>query len=144
MKGEGGSIGPDLTRLGTRFSNKDILTHIIDPNKEVSDQYAATVFTMKDGSSVVGRLVREDKDKYFVSQNPFAPDMLEEIPRKNVTATKLSKVSLMLPGLINRLNDEELRDLMAYLVSGANPEHEAYKPGKAAPQPAGGGTGKSK
>jgi putative heme-binding domain-containing protein len=145
MKGEGGSVGPDLTRLGTRFSNKDILTHIIDPNKEVSDQYAATVFTMKDGSSVVGRLVREDKDKYYVSQNPFAPDMLEEIPRKNVTATKLSKISLMLPGLINRLNDEELRDLMAYLVSGANPEHEAYKPGKAAPQPAaGGGTGKSK
>ncbi|MBD0256181.1 MAG: c-type cytochrome [Cytophagales bacterium] len=145
MKGEGGSIGPDLTRLGTRFSNKDILTHIIEPNKEVSDQYAATVFTLKDGSSVVGRLVREDKDKYYVSQNPFAPDMLEELPRKNVTATKLSKVSLMLPGLINRLNDEELRDLMAYLVSGANPQHEAYKAGKAAPAtPAGGGTGKSK
>jgi hypothetical protein len=32
----------------------------------------------------------------------------------------------MLPGMINRLNEEELKDLMAYLISGGNPDHEVY------------------
>jgi len=130
MRGEGGAIGPDLTQVGTRFSPKDILEHTLDPNKEVSDQYAATVFTMKDGSSIVGRLINEEEGKYFVSQNPFMPQSLREIPKADVASTKLSTVSLMLPGLLGRLNDEEIKDIIAYLVAGGNPEHEVYK-GKA-------------
>lgn len=130
MRGEGGAIGPDLTQVGTRFSPKDILEHTLDPNKEVSDQYAATVFTMKDGSSIVGRLINEEDGKYFVSQNPFTPQSLREIAKTDVASTKLSKVSLMLPGLLGRLNDEEIKDIIAFLVAGGNPEHEVYK-GKA-------------
>jgi putative heme-binding domain-containing protein len=127
MQGEGGNIGPDLTQLGNRFTAKDMLEAILDPNKVVSDQYAATVFVMKDGSSVVGRLTNEDDNTYFVSQNPFAPQTLREIPKRDVTSTKLSRVSLMMPGLINSLNNEELKDLLAYLMSGGNKEHELYK-----------------
>ena len=126
MKGEGGNIGPDLTQVGTRFSAKDILVHTVDPNKEVSDQYAATVFTMKDGSSIVGRLINEDDGKYVVSQNPFSPQTLRELPKGEVLSTKLSKVSLMLPGLTNRLNDEEIKDLIAYMVAGGNKDHKVY------------------
>lgn len=128
MRGEGGSIGPDLTQLGTRFSVKDMLEAIIEPNKVVSDQYAATVFEMKDGSSIVGRLTNEDGTKYYVSQNPFAPEVIREIPKEDVTNTKYSYISVMYPGLINRLNEEELKDLMAFLMAGGNPDHEIYKP----------------
>ncbi len=62
MQSEGGNIGPDLTQLGNRFTTKDMLEAILDPNKVVSDQYAATVFVMKDGSSIVGRLTNEDDE----------------------------------------------------------------------------------
>jgi len=127
IRGTGGAIGPDLTQVGSRFSPKDILEHTLDPNKEVSDQYAATVFTMKDGSSIVGRLINEEDGKYFVSQNPFTPQSLREVPKADVVSTKLSKVSLMLPGLLGRLNDEEIKDIIAYLVAGGNPDHEVYK-----------------
>lgn len=127
MRGEGGAVGPDLTQVGSRFSAKDILEHTLDPNKEISDQYAATVFTMKDGSSIVGRLINEEDGKYFVSQNPFTPQALREIVKADVVSTKLSTVSLMLPGLLGRLNDEEIKDIVAYLVAGGNPEHEVYK-----------------
>ena len=129
MRGEGGNIGPDLTQVGTRFSPKDILEHTIDPNKEVSDQYAATIFSMKDGSSILGRLINEDDGKYFVSQNPFSPQTLREISKTDVTSTKHSTVSLMLPGLINRLNDEEIKDIIAYMVAGGNKDHEVYVEG---------------
>jgi putative heme-binding domain-containing protein len=132
MQGEGGNIGPDLTQLGNRFTTKDMLEAILDPNKVVSDQYAATVFVMKDGSSIVGKLTNEDENKYFVSQNPFAPQTLREISKADVTSTKLSRVSLMMPGLINRLNNEELKDLLAYLMAGGNKEHDVYKNNKQA------------
>ena len=126
MKGEGGVAGPDLTQLGSRFSTKDILESIIEPNKTISDQYGATVFSLKDGSSVTGRLVKQDDNTYYISQNPFAPQDLKEVSKKNVQSTRISDVSPMLPGMINRLNPEELRDLMAYLVSGGNKDNAVY------------------
>jgi putative heme-binding domain-containing protein len=127
MRGEGGIAGPDLTQLGTRFSPRDILVHTIDPSAEISDQYAATNFSMKDGSTIIGKLANEDATTYYVSQNPFAPQDLREIPKSEVSSTKLSDISIMMPALINRLNPEELKDLMAYLISGGNPDHEVYK-----------------
>ncbi|MDB5249699.1 MAG: heme-binding protein [Segetibacter sp.] len=129
MRGEGGgAVGPDLTQLGTRFSNRDILESIILPSKVISDQYAATDFKMKDGSTITGRLKNEENGKYYISMNPFAPQSLQTILKKDVVATKMSEVSIMYPGTINRLNKEELKDLMAYLTSGANKNHEVYKP----------------
>lgn len=130
MRGEGGAVGPDLTQLGTRFTVKDMLEAIIHPSKAVSDQYAATVFYLKNGSSVLGRLTNQDSNKYHISQNPFAPQTLREIPKKDVTRTRVSEVSLMMPGMINSLNAEELKDLMAYLMSGGNKEHPVYSASK--------------
>lgn len=127
MRGEGGAVGPDLTQLGNRFTPEDILKATINPNEVISDQYAATVFQLKGGGSVLGRLTNEDESTYYISQNPFAPQTLREIPKEEVTSTKVSDVSVMLPGLINSLNPEELKDLMAYLVSGGYANHEVYE-----------------
>ena len=124
---EGGSVGPDLTHLGTRFSEKDILESIIDPNKVISDQYAATSYYLKDGSSILGRFKNETKDKIFISQNPFAPQTLRAINKKDVVVTSVSKLSIMMPGMINSLNKEELKDLIAYLVSGGNKDNKVFK-----------------
>ncbi|MDP4130564.1 MAG: c-type cytochrome [Bacteroidota bacterium] len=126
MRGEGGVVGPDLTQLGSRFSYKDMLQSIIDPSKTISDQYAATVFYLKDGTSVVGRVMDQGADKYSVAMNPFALQTLREIPKKDVIRTRLSEISVMPPGLINRLNPEELKDLLAYLKSGGNPKDTIF------------------
>ena len=127
MRGEGGAIGPDLTQLGTRFSPKDMVEAIVEPNKTVSDQYAATVFTMKDGTSILGRKISEDDDSYSISQNPFSPETLREVPKADVVSTKYSYISIMYPGLINGMNEDELKDLIAYLMAGGNDQHEIYK-----------------
>lgn len=126
MKGEGGTSGPDLTQLGNRFSAKDILEAIIEPSKTISDQYGASVLYLKDGGSVVGRIVKEEGDHYSISQNPFAPQVLRDIPKKDVVRTRVSEISPMLPGMVNRLNPDELRDLLAYLVAGGNKENAIY------------------
>ena len=130
MGGEGGSIGPDLTQLGTRFSSRDILESIIDPSKVISDQYAATKFVLKDGSTITGRLIRQESEKYYVSENPFAPLELREVLKKDVVSSNLSGTSIMPQGLINGLNPEELKNLMAYLISGGDKNNKASRAGK--------------
>lgn len=130
MRGEGGIIGPDLTQLGTRFSAEDMITAIVEPNKTISDQYASTVLYLKNGQSVVGRLTNQDEENYYLSQNPFAPDAIREVPKSEVTETKLATVSVMPPGTINALNENELRDLIAYLMAGGNPDHPIYQEGE--------------
>ena len=126
MGRSGNNIGPDLTQVGTRFSKKDLLEAIIEPNKAVSDQYASKVFDLKNGNSVVGRLQKEDDDKYYVIQNPFSPDEIREIPKAEVRRVSISKVSMMPPGMINSLNKEELKDLIAYLIAGGNEDSPVY------------------
>ncbi len=127
MNGSGQNIGPDLTQLGTRFSKEDMLKAIINPSEVISDQYNSTTFSLKNGEAVVGRIMSEDDEKYTISQNPYAPDITRDIPKDQVKNTSLSTVSLMPPGLINSLNEEELKDLIAYLVAGGNAENEIYK-----------------
>ena len=130
MRGEGGAIGPDLTQLGTRFSSKDMLEAIIHPDKTVSDQYAATQYSLKNGSSIVGRLINEDKNYYYVSQNPYSPEVLEKVLKKNVVSAKYSSVSIMFGGLINSLNADEMKDLMAYLMAGGNDKNPMFSASK--------------
>lgn len=126
MQGEGGAIGPDLTQLGSRFTAKDMLEAIIEPNNVISDQYASTVFSFKDGSSMLAKLIDEDEDVYIVSQNPYAPHILKEIPKKDVSSFKLAEISVMPPGTINVLNEDELKDLIAYLMAGGDEGSEVY------------------
>ncbi len=126
MQGEGGAAGPDLTQLGTRFSVRDMLASIIDPNEVISDQYEAKIFHLNDGTSALGRLISENADSYSISQNPYDPHNLREIPKSEVKEIGRSKVSIMPPGSLNTLNPDELKDLIAYLMAGGNEANPVY------------------
>ncbi|MNY68096.1 hypothetical protein D3C86_2058040 [compost metagenome] len=69
----------------------------------------------------------EGEKTYIISQNPYAPQLTKEIAKKDVQDIKVSEVSIMPPGTLNVLNPEELRDLMAYLMSGGNENNDVYK-----------------
>lgn len=126
LQGEGANAGPDLTRLGSRFSTRDILEAIIEPNNFISDQYASTQLQLRNGDTRVGRIVTEDQQGITLSQNPFTPDITMKIAKKDIVSRHYSSVSIMLPGLINSLNEEELKDLMAYLIAGGDKGHTVF------------------
>lgn len=111
-----------------------MLEAIIIPDKAVSDQYASTIYTMKDGQSVLGRQMNEDANFYYIAQNPFDSKTIRKISKKEVASTKISSVSIMLPGLINGLNPEELKDLVAYLMSGGNKNNPIYSESSKTPK----------
>jgi putative heme-binding domain-containing protein len=113
---EGGAAGPDLSNLGARFSPRDLAEAIVDPSKVVSDQYAFDRITRNDGSVVTGKILEEAAGLLKVATNPFDLSQSIEIPRADVRATDRSPASPMPPGMINRLNEEELKDLLAWLL----------------------------
>jgi len=126
MRGVGGVIGPDLTQVGTRFSRGNIMAAINSPSDAISDQYASTVLTMTDGKTVIGRIVGEDDEAVMLNQNPYTPDQQIRVFKDAITEREANPVSIMPPRLLNRLNEQEVVDIMAFLLSGGDPEHKCY------------------
>ena len=127
FNGEGGSIGPDLTGSGNRYTLRDLLENIINPSKVISDQYDSHEITKKDGSILIGRIIVEENEKVFLMTNPFAPNDHMAINESDIAKKVTRKVSMMPPSLINALNQDELLDLLAYLVSGGNKADKVFK-----------------
>lgn len=123
---EGGAVGPDLTSVSGKFGPRDLLESILDPNKEISDQYGSMVFTMKDGTAVMGRIMNLKEDTLMVNTNMMDPNAIQSLKRGNIASIEPSKVSMMPPGLINMLKEEDILDLMAYLLSKGDPKHPMF------------------
>ena len=125
--GDGGSVGPDLSSVATRFAARDIIESIIEPSKVISDQYQTTIFVTKDGNAVSGRLISDDGKNYLVAINPLDPSQLTPVVKAEVQSKSFTNISTMPPGLISRLNQDEALDLIAYLLASANPQDAIFK-----------------
>jgi putative heme-binding domain-containing protein len=115
--GEGGANGPDLTGLAGRFSRKDLLESVLDPNKTISDQYAAVVIRTKGGETVTGRIVNLHGDTLHVNTDMLNPNGIANVNRKDIDRMQPSTVSMMPAGLLDTLAEDEALDLMAFLLS---------------------------
>ena len=126
MKGEGGATGPDLTQAHTKFGAWDMLFAIYSPNDEISDQYANTLFEMKDGKKIAGRVLSEEGDSITLAPNPFNEAYTVILEKTEVLSRGQSPISPMPSGLLNRLNEQEILDLFVYLRAGGDKDHELY------------------
>ena len=126
MGNEGGAQGPDLSGLGARSAPADILMSVVQPSAVLSDQYANSVIGRVDGGKTIGRILNEEGDKLQLSVNPFDPSVQISVNRSDILSIDRSPDSPMPVGLLNSLNAQEVADLLAYLVSGANPKDGLY------------------
>jgi putative heme-binding domain-containing protein len=118
FRGEGGVTGPDLTLAANKFPTRELLTHITEPSKVVSDQYAATLIELDDGTVVTGRVVNNAADKVQIQPNLYVPSDVREFARKDIVEMRPSPVSLMPIGLLNTCHSDEVADLLAFIQSG--------------------------
>jgi len=125
--GQGGIVGPDLTSAAGKFSARDLLESIIEPSKEISDQYGAIVIPKVDGTTVTGRIANLSGDSVRVITNMFDPGSMEGVDRKQIKSIEPSKVSMMPAGLINMLREDEIMDLLAYILSRGDADHAMFK-----------------
>lgn len=117
VRGRGRPVGPDLTRVASRFTRRDLLEAILQPSKVIAEVHRNTLLRLQDGELVQGRIVHDDfrKSLVSVSVNPFRPDELVEIPKSEILSHEASPVSPMPPSLLDTFQREEILDMIAWL-----------------------------
>lgn len=125
--GEGGATGPDLSNVAGRFSVKDLIEATVEPSKVVSDQYQAVKILTEGGQSYSGRVISEVDGKITFLTDPVDATKTVEIARDDIAIMQPSTVSLMPKDLLNPLSEEEVLDLLAYLLSRGNPNDPRFK-----------------
>jgi putative heme-binding domain-containing protein len=124
----GGMTGPDLTGAGGRYSPHDLLDQIINPSKEINEQFAPIIVTKNNGEVISGVVVNLNGDGVMLNTDSSDPNQQVSIDRKEVKSIEASKVSPMPPMLLMMLKKEEILDLTAYILSGGDKENAAFKP----------------
>ena len=124
---EGGMTGPDLTGAAGRYSSRDLLDQILNPSKEINEQFVPMVITKNDGETVTGVIVNLNGDNVMVNTDAANPFQQETIDRKRVKSMEFSKVSPMPEGLLALLTVDEIADLTAYILSQGDPKHGMFR-----------------
>ena len=127
FRNQGGAVGPDLSGAGGRFGVRDLLEAILEPSKAINDQFAAVEVLQKDGKRVRGQIINNVRDRIILSLDLYDPSMQVRIERANIDKIEPSKVSMMPTGLLDPLREDEILDLLAYVISGGDPDHPAFR-----------------
>ncbi len=113
LKGAGGKIGPDLTGY-ERDNLGFLLPSIIDPSLAIRDEYVAFSLETKDGQFLTGFLVANTPQS--VTINDLAQNKTT-IPRDRLKKLEASPISIMPEGLLDALTEQQVRDLLSYVMA---------------------------
>lgn len=104
-------FGPDLTGVTRRLKREEFVDSLVYPSKLVAERFKATVLQSTDGVVLTGFVTEQsDQRVTLVTQ-----DRVHRIARDKVALLAPQDTSLMPEGLLERLHDDELRDLLAFL-----------------------------
>jgi uncharacterized repeat protein (TIGR03806 family) len=126
MGSDGGNVGPDLTGVGTRLSSEALLEAILVPSRTIAPEYAQTEIETAGGETWIGR-VESETDTVLMFRAAGADDAVSLTPAQ-IRSRRLSTVSNMPEGMVNTLEKSQILDLLAYLLSGGDPGHPAFRP----------------
>lgn len=125
LQGLGGAIGPDLTSVRNKFDERYLAEAIVHPSNHISDQYGSSRVLTDEGKVLTGLVVEQadgDLLVYPIDENAKSV----RVAADSVELVEESKISQMPEGLLDRLNRDEVRDLMAYILSGGDPDDRVY------------------
>ncbi len=121
VAGQGGTVGPDLTMIGTQFPRETLIDHVLFPSAAVREGYQQTIFELQDGESLSG-IIKADTDESVSILD--SQGQLQAIPKRDIRERKKSELSLMPEGLQVGLSLEQFADLISYLESRRNDPRE--------------------
>lgn len=122
----GTPLGPDLAKLPAEYKPRDVLDHILNPSKTIAEKYRSRVLVLKSGKVLTGLVVAEDNGILQVIDNPLAPDQRQQIHLDDIEEISPSNLSIMPKGVLNKLNQEEILDLLAFVIAGGNVENPLF------------------
>jgi putative heme-binding domain-containing protein len=111
--GKGGNIGPDLTTY-KRDDLANMLLNIVNPSAEIREGFETHLVVTQDGRVLTGFLVDRD-NRLVVLRSAEGTDI--SLPRSNIDEMRVIPQSIMPEGLLGGMNEQQVRDLFAYLRS---------------------------
>jgi putative heme-binding domain-containing protein len=125
VRGRGGRLGPDLSRVGAARSAEYLEESVREPSKELSDGlvdpnnhygnplvYDTVTVVMKSGETVRG--VAKNEDTFSIQMMDMG-QQLRVFSKKDLKDVKHERVSLMPAYPEEQLSAEQLRDVVGYL-----------------------------
>jgi putative heme-binding domain-containing protein len=112
LYGEGGQLGPDLTG-SARDNLTYLLENIVDPNAIIPVDAHVSVITLQDGRVLTG-LIGATTDSTVTVRGLTETRNVE---RRDIARMEELAQSLMPEGLLDALDEKQVRDLIAYLMS---------------------------
>ncbi len=109
----GGKVGPDLAAY-QRGDLDAMLLHVVNPSAEIREGYENFLIETKDERSLTGFLVERDARRVVLRT---ADGQNIAIEQRDIAEMKAAGLSLMPEGLLDAMNDQQVRDLFAYLRS---------------------------
>ncbi len=111
LRGEGGTVGPELTGLGRVRGREYVLQSILQPNAQIAPGFESVVLTQKGGAEVSGVLKSETASELVVQT---AEDGVVTVPKSGIVSRQRGP-SPMPDGLGEMMSLVELRDLIEAL-----------------------------
>lgn len=121
VSGYGAKLGPDLAETVKKRRGQELLKNILEPSADLHPEYRTSQFVLTNGRIVVGNIIREDPDAFYVATNLLQPQELITVKKSDIEEQLFSLKSAMPPGLLNILTAAEIHDLLAWLEAGPAP-----------------------
>lgn len=109
---EGSTIGPDLTSIGKKFNDPELLDAIINPSAAIVFGYEPWLVNTKDGQLIYGFLVSENKQAIVIRDIAGVKHIID---LGKITSKKRQEKSLMPDPISNGLNEKDLADVVGFL-----------------------------
>src|SRR5262249_33247299 len=128
LHGEGTKVGPDLTTVD-RKNRQFLLTNIVDPSAVIRPEFVSQVIATKDGRQLTGLIVETNGDALTLVNEKSERTVLA---KPQIETMEASSVSLMPDNILDQFDEQQIRDLFAYIQSDApNAKPQAAKNGTA-------------
>ncbi len=118
LNGQGGSIGPDLTGIGRRFSRIHLVESILEPSRTITPSYHSLTVALADGRVVHGVRIRETAETLTLGDEQ---GQTHELAKSEIDEQSVLSRSTMPDGLEKRFSDREFLDLVTFLLSQGGP-----------------------
>jgi putative heme-binding domain-containing protein len=115
MGSRGEQLGPELTRVTARLQRKQVLEGTLFPSLHPNEEYPCASVVLKDGRILTGTVIASGPDAVIVGDYSGTRRLVEKADIEEVSANGRSG---MPAGLLDNLTQEEILDLLAFLLAG--------------------------
>lgn len=127
FNGVGIEMGPDLTKIDPKQDKPiEILRDILEPSLRINEKYQAFTFETNGGKVITGLILEETPQMVKVIENPLAKTAPIVLKKSDIAERKKAPSSIMPKGMVDKLTQEEILDLIAYVAAKGNPKHRVF------------------